>query len=582
MISQGHPALRALLVAFALIAIAALLPALEPPTRKQVERYRAEGTLASHIADAQRFGNFRIAPWLAWNFNNKLQRLAGNPEYLIRPTPPPAWRGMPNKGTVQVLSILVDFSDAAHISQVSLIESRLYGSSTDGAPYDTLRNYYQRSSYGQLFITGDSLGWYRAQHPRGYYESLDHNDGVGVDTLIKEAVTYYDTLGFNFAPFDNDNDGTIDYIVVIWAGSHGAWSSFWWGYQWQVHDTFFTVDGKHLGAYSWQWESYRYPSGVYEVSTVIHETGHALGLPDYYDYDDTIGPKGGVGGLDMMDGTIGDHNCFSKFLLDWIEPTVITAASQQLSLRESGTAKDALLVMSGYNRNIHKWYGEFFMVQNREYTGNDADSNNISGNGLLIWHVDSRLTDDNNDFLYNNSYSSHKLLCLMEADGLEDIENGSGKADAGDYYTNGKLFGPSTHPSSKLYDGKSSRVFASNIPAPGEVMSFTSGIELLTLDLNVVRGQERSWLKTMSYATVSLSVKQEGNLNPSQANYQVWRCETNRSPYLLLTTISGAQLQNNATIYIDKYFPVENKYSYYILAVDASGNTIGTSEIESI
>jgi hypothetical protein len=261
---------------------------------------------------------------------------------------------------------------------------------------------------------------------------------------------------------------------------------------------------------------------------------------------------------------------------------VITSASQQISLRESGTAKDALLVMSGYKRKIDKWYGEFFMVQNREQTGNDADPNNVPGKGLLIWHVDSRLNDEYDDFLYDNSYSSHKLLRLMEADGFEDIENGSGEADAGDYYSDGKLFGPLTLPSSKLYDGKSSRVFVSNIPAPGEIMSFTSGIELLALDLGVTRGQERSWLKTMSYATLSLSVKQVETLNPSQANYQVWRRETGVGPYLLLTTISGAQLQNNALIYIDKYFPLENKYSYYILAVDASGSIIGTSTIESI
>jgi M6 family metalloprotease-like protein len=582
MISKNHTALRVPLIGFALIVIALPLLALEPPTREQVERYRAEGTLASHVENARRFGNFRIAPRLVWNFNNKLQRLTGNPAYPIKPTPPLGWQGMPTKGTVRVLSILIDFPDAAHISQASLIESRLYGSATEGAPYDTLRNYYERSSYGQLFITGDTLGWYRAKHPRGYYESLDNDDGVGVDTLIKEAVTYYNALGFNFAPYDNNNDGTIDYIVVIWSGRHGNWSSFWWGYQWQVHDTAFTVDGKRLGIYSWQWESYRYPSGNYEASTVIHETGHALGLPDYYDYDDTIGPQGGVGGLDMMDGTIGDHNCFSKFLLDWIEPTVITSASQQISLRESGTAKDALLVMSGYKRKIDKWYGEFFMVQNREQTGNDADPNNVPGKGLLIWHVDSRLNDEYDDFLYDNSYSSHKLLRLMEADGFEDIENGSGEADAGDYYSDGKLFGPLTLPSSKLYDGKSSRVFVSNIPAPGEIMSFTSGIELLALDLGVTRGQERSWLKTMSYATLSLSVKQVETLNPSQANYQVWRRETGVGPYLLLTTISGAQLQNNALIYIDKYFPLENKYSYYILAVDASGSIIGTSTIESI
>jgi M6 family metalloprotease-like protein len=581
MTSKTRTMLRILLVIWVLSSVAAPLLALEPPTREQIERYRADGTLAGRIEAARRFGNFKVSPWLAWKYKSKLQRLTGNPENLVLPTPPPAQRGMPTIGTVRVLSILVDFSDAVHTSLATSIKDRLFGSSTAGAPYDTLRNYYQRSSYGQLHITGDSLGWYRAQHPRGYYESLDHGDGVGVDTLIKEAVTYYDTLGYDFAPYDNDNDGTIDYIVVIWSGQHGDWSSFWWGYQWQVHDTLFTVDGKHLGVYSWQWESYNYPSDSYEVSTVIHETGHALGLPDYYDYNGAIGPKGGVGGLDMMDGTYGDHNCFSKFLLDWIEPTVINTASQELSLRESGTTKDALLIMPGYNRSVDKWYGEFFMVQNRSHTGNDDDSTYVPGEGFLIWHVDSRLTGDGSDFIYDNSYAVHKLLRLMEADGLEEIEKG-GQADAGDYYANGSAFGPITKPNSKRYDGESSRVFMNNISAPAAVMSLTAGIESLTLELTVTRGQERSWLKTMSYAKLSLSVKQEESLLPTQANYQIWRCATNGGSYLLLATISGSQLQNNALVYYDKYFPLENNYSYYIMAVNGSGSIVGTSDIGSI
>ena len=57
----------------------------------------------------------------------------------------------------------------------------------------------------------------------------------------------------------------------------------------------------------------------------IHETGHALGLPDLYDPEETngIGPKGGVGGLDMMDMNSGDLNGYFKFLLGWNRPTVV-------------------------------------------------------------------------------------------------------------------------------------------------------------------------------------------------------------------------------------------------------------------
>ena len=119
-----------------------------------------------------------------------------------------------------------------------------------------------------------------------------------------------------------------------------------------------------------------------------------------------------------MDGT-GDHNCFSKFMLDWITPTVVSAGSQTVSLRASGLYPDALLFMPGAVPG--RIFDEFFMVQNRNRSGNDT--NLFTGSdGLILWHVDSRLDSWNYDFLYDNSYTEHKLLRLMEADGLEEIE----------------------------------------------------------------------------------------------------------------------------------------------------------------
>ena len=35
---------------------------LEPPTKPQLAKYRLDGTLAQHIADAKAFGNHRVEP----------------------------------------------------------------------------------------------------------------------------------------------------------------------------------------------------------------------------------------------------------------------------------------------------------------------------------------------------------------------------------------------------------------------------------------------------------------------------------------------------------------------------------------
>jgi hypothetical protein len=112
-------------------------------------------------------------------------------------------------------------------------------------------------------------------------------------------------------------------------------------------------------------------------------------------------------------------------------------------------------------------FDEFFMIQNRDRVNNDSGYPN---DGFLIWHIDSTLDGTGWDYLYDNSYTSHKLVRLMEADGLEEIEMGL-SADAGDYYTSGDTFGPDTTPDSDAYDGSSTGITVSNISASGPTMT---------------------------------------------------------------------------------------------------------------
>jgi hypothetical protein len=81
---------------------------------------------------------------------------------------------------------------------------------------------------------------------------------------------------------------------------------------------------------------------------------------------------------------------------------------------------------------------------------------------LLIWHVDATLDADGYDFAFNNQTTKHKLLRLMEADGLEEIEAG-GTADAGDFYMLGASIGAGTVPSSGGYNGRPSGVEVKDI-----------------------------------------------------------------------------------------------------------------------
>ena len=63
------------------------------------------------------------------------------------------------------------------------------------------------------------------------------------------------------------------------------------------------------------------------AQTIIHETGHVLGLPDYYQYASQQGgsaDRTGILTFDIMMQNQGDHNGFSKWMLGWLPDSKIT------------------------------------------------------------------------------------------------------------------------------------------------------------------------------------------------------------------------------------------------------------------
>ena len=227
---------RSGLVAATVIAlfVAGLVPAsaLEPPTKEQLERYRLDGTLAARIAQAKTIGNHKIPQRMQNRLEYKLRRLslkhggiAG--KKAARPlAPPPAWEGMPTSGTIKILALLISFSDYPGMTTPEYAASRLFGDGVGNPPFDSLRNFYRRSSYDQLTIEGGVLGWYQAP----YVRSTVAETNQGRQNLIKEALNSYEAQGHDFTQYDNDGAGAIDYFSVFWTGPRREASSFWWGY----------------------------------------------------------------------------------------------------------------------------------------------------------------------------------------------------------------------------------------------------------------------------------------------------------------------------------------------------------------
>ncbi|MCB2154912.1 M6 family metalloprotease domain-containing protein [bacterium] len=437
-----------------LFVAAGHLAAMEPPDPGELQGYAADGSLAVRMEFARSLGNHLVDPALARRHAEVLQAAARGEEVPRSQLPYPT--GLPASGSPRIFVLPIEFPEYPAHNDVSVIEHKLFGTGeADEKPLESLTEYYKRSSYGALNIQGDVLPWYQAAHPRTWY-------GPGV--LIKEALQHWDPT-HDFSVYDNDGNGTIDYFMVCWTGPDDGWGNLWWAWCDMSASEFagdsFTVDGKKLGVFSWQWEG-RPLGSEFQAEVVIHETGHALGLPDLYDYDESVGPVGGVGGLDMMDANWGDHNAFSKWMLGWLTPTVISTSESIISksLRPSSEYPDAIMIMPGASGASP--FTEYFLIQNRSRRTEDTNDFTYPNDGLVVWHLDAELNGTGDGFLFDNSYTSRKLIRLMEADGLEEIVAGGG-VDEDDYYTSSRYFSSLSTPNSRAYSGSVSGVGLLNI-----------------------------------------------------------------------------------------------------------------------
>jgi M6 family metalloprotease-like protein len=496
--------------------------AVEASIKKQTPKNE---TVNNHLSYYR--GYYKVDPYL---IKNNLGSI--NPKGLstVNTLPPAQRQGFPSIGTVKVPVFLVDFPDYPHSSDQTIAEvnSKLFGNGDSSKyPFDSMRNYYIRSSYGQLTIKGTVYGWYKAKHNRNYYN--DNED------LSKEILLYYDPT-IDFSQYDNDNNGILDSFYVFWTGpdySQGLWYCGYVG-TWYINPNF-KVDGKKVNEFVWS----RYKDSNddhFATITSIHETAHLMGLPDYYNGDGINWPisggnwpNGGIGAVDMMDGNA-DHNCFSKMLLGWIKPKIIASGVHNITLRPSGNSKDAILIMPHTTGNI---FSEFFMIQYRKKgVGNDPLINqfnpNYPSNGLVIWHIDASLV--NGLFRYNNSTSQRKLLRLMEADGRERIEHAL-DADKDDFFTQKNTFGPFTYPNSNDYNGNYTGIQVDHISTPGATISARILInktpptktfrQALDNNLNWTTGGSQPWYIQNIYTKDGVDAMQSSHLSAS-TEYKPW------------------------------------------------------------
>ena len=187
----------------------------------------------------------------------------------------------------------------------------------------TLRQYFTEASGGLFAVTGTVSGWVPLAQPENYYTGVYAQGLVpGVsktDEMIAEAVAgvdaevdfgQYDNDGPDGIPNSGDDDGFVDVLIVVHpsvgaecTNSLHMWSHSWQYSLWQEGGQPLPTDDPAAGGGVILVDDYimaplvSCEGHLIEIGVFCHELGHALGLPDLYDYN---GGSSGIGHWGLM------------------------------------------------------------------------------------------------------------------------------------------------------------------------------------------------------------------------------------------------------------------------------------------
>lgn len=275
------------------------------------------------------------------------------------------------------------------------LNKAFFGASEDTG-WESVASYYSKSSFGKLSLSGEVVPTLNLNLTTIELEKKPITNNY-LDQTHYLLETVYNTLSASkLKEYDLNNDGHVDSIFLVYLAPYSSESDLFWAYQyyWNRHPNF---DKPTFSTYAWASYSFLYEDKSYSQSragahTFIHETGHLLGLDDYYDYDGNNVP---LGGLDMMDFNITDHNLYSKFVLNWSFPYVVVGNSN-ITLGPAESSGDFIILNKNWNGHA---YDEYILIEFYTPTGlNEKDSidgyistKGFDQSGVRIYHVDSRL-----------------------------------------------------------------------------------------------------------------------------------------------------------------------------------------------
>ena len=360
-----------------------------------------------------------------------------------------------NKGEINILTILIQFQDVKFQSPstVKNFFSNLMNQSNFTHPSNSniltgcVREYWEDVSYGQLSINPIVIGPYTAEYSIDYYSAhLEEDHSLKTSKtrkLVKEVIKKVAKEG-DMRYFDNDNNGFVDFIHIVFAGSNNDI----WPHQSNIPAIL--RDGVWISKYiiTPEKEYDRYAS----IGTICHEMGHAFGAPDFYDRNYELdGLFYGTGKWDLM--ALGNDNKNNKGhrpahpnpyikteIYGWATAKELEGNDSLYTLRPSELDSNGIYKLSTSSP------GEYYLLENRQ------DTTSLNGTGLLIYHVNSNNIRSVSDSKINTTHPQN--LYIVVANTFKEKPIGEG------------TYGTISSPSATFKNSESNRIYFTSQTKP--------------------------------------------------------------------------------------------------------------------
>lgn len=328
---------------------------------------------------------------------------------------------------------------------VNKYNSKNYGSAAQYFADQSNGNYRpQFDVYGPVTLSRN-VAYYGTDKDTGDPDEDEGDDQHATDAVVEACILanqQYSDL--NFANYDSDKDGYVDFVYVIDAGkgqADGGAATTIWPHNWEVESaisygyctytkTQCQIDGKKLNNYAMSGELSG--SSLGGIGTLCHEFGHVMGLPDLYDtkygtnYDNHVTP----GDWNIMDGGSynGDGHCppnydpWQKYFFGWVTPVNLATEGKNITLLPNGTeGYQSYQINSANKLQTATTSGVNYYIENRQKQGWDAF---IPTSGMLVWKINFNASAWSNN-VPNNTAGSPKYT-IVPADGKTEDYGAAG------------------------------------------------------------------------------------------------------------------------------------------------------------